>query len=164
MGVLPRKFGDSVESEFGVSVLDELSEGVLDEESADYTLVPDWDASILVTSKGVCPRECSHCESAARGKGITKLIAKWRSQLNPEFSRIEVWDNTLMLTPRIHFRGVTDELREIGKPVNFVCGFAPGGVEETELYGRIKQLSGVRLVPARLECSLMEDCRGSPGC
>ena len=157
MGVLPRRFGDSVESEFGVSVLDELSEVVLDEESPDYTLVPDWDASILITSKGVCPRECSHCESAAQGKGVTKLITKWRSQLNPELSRVEVWDNTLMLTPRAHFRGVADELREIWKPVDFVCGLAPGGVEEAELYWRINRLSRVRLLPARLECNQMED-------
>lgn len=157
MGVLPRKFGDSVQSEFGVSVLDELSEVVLDDESPDYTLVPDWDASILITSKGVCPRECSHCESAVQGKGVTKLNTKWRSQLNPALSRVEVWDNTLMLTPREHFSGVADELREFDKPVDFVCGLAPGGVEEAELCWRISLLSGVQLLPARLECNLMED-------
>ena len=58
------------------------------------------------------------------------------------------------VTPRVHFRGVADELREIGKPVDFVCGLAPGGVEEAELYWRISQLSEVRLLPARLECNL----------
>jgi hypothetical protein len=156
-GVLPRRFGDSVQREFGVSVLDELSEVALDDESPDYTLVPDWDASILITSRGVCPRECSHCESAAQGRGVTKLITRWRSQLNPGLSRVEVWDNTLMLTPREHFSGVADGLREFGKPVDFVCGLAPGGVEEAELCWRISRLSGVPLSPARLECNQMED-------
>jgi hypothetical protein len=156
-GVLPRKLGDGVQNEFGVSVLDERSEVLLDDESPDYALVPDWDASILITSRGVCPRECTHCETAAQGKGVTKLITKWHSQLNPGLSRIEVWDNTLMLTPRGHFSNVADKLREIAKPVDFVCGLAPGGVEETELRWRINLLSGVPLLPARLECNLLKD-------
>jgi hypothetical protein len=55
MGVLPRKFGDSIQKEFGVGVLDEHSEALLDDESPDYSFVPDWDASVLITSKGICP-------------------------------------------------------------------------------------------------------------
>jgi hypothetical protein len=92
--ILPRKFGDKVQSELGVSVLDEASEALLDEEIPDYALAPEWDASILKTSKGVCPRECSHCETAAKGKGVTKLIRKWQAKLNDELPRVEVWDNT----------------------------------------------------------------------
>src|SRR5262249_19232549 len=41
--------------------------------------------------------------------------------------------------------------------VDFVCGLAPGGVEETELQRRISQLSEVQVSPARLECNLMDD-------
>jgi hypothetical protein len=157
MGVLPRKFGDKVQQEFGVWTLDERSEVLLDDESPDYALVPEWDASILITSKGVCPRECSHCETAAQGKGVTRLITKWRSQLNLKLSRVEVWDNTLMLTPREHFLGVAKRIKEIDKPVDFVCGLTPGGVEETELRWRIGQLAEVHLLPARLECNRVDD-------
>src|SRR5262249_12978752 len=107
--------------------------------------------------RGICPRECSHCETAARGKGITRLITTWRSQLNSDLSRIEVWDNTLMLTPREHFNEVAYHLSKTEKPVDFVCGLAPGGVEETELQRRISQLSEVQVSPARLECNLMDD-------
>jgi hypothetical protein len=156
-GVLPRKFGDSVQDQFGVRALDESSEVLLDDECLDYSLVPEWDASIVITSRGVCPRECSHCEAAVRGKRVTKLITKWQCQLNPGLPRVEVWDNTLMLTPREHFRSVAKRLSEIQKPVDFVCGLAPGGVEEAELFWRISHLSEIQLQPARLECNQIED-------
>jgi hypothetical protein len=156
-GILPRKLGDKVQSELGVSVLDEASEALLDEEIPDYGLAPEWDASILITSKGICPRECSHCETAAKGKGVTKLITKWRAQLIATLPRVEVWDNTLMLTPREHFTGVAQSLEAIEKPVDLVCGLTPNGVEETELQWRIGQLAGVRLMPARLECNMEHD-------
>jgi hypothetical protein len=156
-GILPRRFGDSLQSDFGVSVLDEASEALLDEEAPDYRLTPDWDASILITSKGVCPRECSHCEAAAIGKGITRLIKNWRVQLNAKLPRVEVWDNTLMLTPRDHFARVAQALGDAGKPVDLVCGLAPNGVDETELRWRVRQLGGVQLSPARLECNTEQE-------
>lgn len=156
-GVLPRKFGDKVQSELGVSVLDEASEALLDEEIPDYGLAPQWDASIVITSKGVCPRECSHCETAVRGKGVTKLITNWGAHLNAQLPRVEVWDNTLMLTPRGHFVRVAQTLQETEKPVDLVCGLMPNGVEETELHWRIGQLAGVQLLPARLECNVEDE-------
>jgi hypothetical protein len=73
-GVLPRKLGDSVQDQFGVRALEEHSEVLLDDECFDCRLVPEWDASILITSRGVCPRECSHCEAAVRGK---RTIRPW---------------------------------------------------------------------------------------
>jgi len=156
-GVLPRRFGDKAHGDFGVGVLDEASEVLLDELVADYDLTPDWDASILITSKGVCPRECSHCETAARGKGVTRIIANWRIQLNSKLPRIEVWDNTLMLTPREHLVRVGQALSATEKPVDLVCGLTPNGVEEAELRWRIGQLAWVRLAPARLECNMEEE-------
>jgi hypothetical protein len=156
-GILPRKFGDGVQREFDVNVFDEKSERLLDNETPDYDLTPEWDASIVITSKGICPRECSHCETAARIKGATKLITKWHEHLNPHLPRVEVWDNTLFLTPRDHFRDVTQRLGDIDKPVDFVCGITPSGVDETELYWRLEQLAQVRVIPARLECNCVED-------
>jgi hypothetical protein len=152
-GVLPRKFGDGIQSEFGVRVLDDASEVLLDEEIPDYSLVPDWDASIVITSKGVCPRECTHCETATKGKGVARLIARWHTQLNPKLPRVEVWDNTLMLTPRGHFTQVSHVLSKAGKPVDLVCGLTPNGIDEAELRWRIGQFSQVWLTAARLECN-----------
>ena len=109
------------------------------------------------TSKGVCPRDFSHCETAVRGRGVTKLLTRWHSQLNLDLPRVEVWDNTPMLTPRPHFTGVARWLSEIGKPADFVCGITPAGVEERELRWRINQRANVRLQLARLECNRVED-------
>lgn len=156
-GVLPRTRGGTIENEFDVDVLDESSETILDNEPPDYSLIPDWDASILITSRGVCPRECGHCETAARGKGIARLNQNWPLQLNLGLPRVEVWDNTLMLTPREHFCGVTLRLRETAKPVDFVCGISPSGVEETELHWRIEQMSGIPMNHVRLECNQMDE-------
>jgi hypothetical protein len=156
-GALPRKLGDRVQHDFRVTVLDPASEALLDEEVPDYALTPTWDASILITSKGVCPRECTHCETAAKGKGVTRLITNWRVQLNPKLPRVEVWDNTLMLTPREHFMRVAQAFGEAEKPVDLVCGLAPNGVEEAELCWRIGQLACVNLRPVRLECNKEEE-------
>lgn len=156
-GILPRKFGDRVRQDFDIDIFDESSENLLDNEFPDYDLAPGWNASIVITSKGICPRECAHCETGVRGKGVTKLIGKWREHLRPHLPRIEVWDNTLFLTPRDHFCNVAEKLAESEKPVDFVCGIAPGGVEEAELYWRLEQLAQVRVSPARLECNSVED-------
>lgn len=156
-GVLPRRLGDGARKLLPVQLLDGASEDLLDCEAPDYRLTPEWDASIVITSKGVCPRECGHCSAAARGKGVTKLVPGWARQLDRALSRVEVWDNTLMLTPRTHFAEVAARLRESGKPVDLVCGLAPGGVDEPELGWRISTLAGVRLVPVRLECNRLED-------
>jgi hypothetical protein len=156
-GVLPRKLGEAVQRGFAVNIFDERSEILLDDERPDYSLVPEWDASIVITSKGVCPRECTHCETGARGKRVTKLIPKWHEHLQAQLPRIEVWDNTLALTSRDHFCDVAKRLSETGKPVDIVCGITPGGVDEAELHWRIDRLTPVQLAPARLECNSLED-------
>jgi hypothetical protein len=156
-GVLPRKLGEAVQRKFAVNIFDERSETLLDDERPDYGLVPEWDASIVITSKGVCPRECAHCETGARGKRVTKLIPKWHEHLQAQLPRIEVWDNTFALTSRDHFCDVAKRLGETGKPVDIVCGITPGGVDEAELHWRIDRLTPVQLAPARLECNSLED-------
>ena len=90
-------------------------------------------------------------------KGVTKLITSWRAHLSAKLPRVEVWDNTLMLTPREHFVRVAQVLAETEKPVDLVCGLMPSGVEETELHWRIGQLAGVQLRPARLECNVEDE-------
>ena len=110
------------------------------------------------------PRECSHCETAAKDKGVTKLITKWHARLNPNLPRVGVWDNTLMLTPREPFARVAQALGKTGKPVDLVCGLTPNGVEETELQWRIGQFPQVRLTPARLECNTEQELPRSFDC
>lgn len=156
-GVLARRMGARLADKLGVETLNGDLETFLDESPPDYSLVPEWDASILITSKGVCPRECSHCDASWRGKGVTRLIASWQEHLDPRMPRVEVWDNTLMLTPRTHYEKLANELADFKRPVDFVCGIATGGVPEEELAWRINKLRGVRLCPARLECNRIQE-------
>jgi hypothetical protein len=156
-GVLPRRLGKKLGETLDAIVLDEAAEEALDALPPDYSLVPEWDASVIVTSKGVCPRECSHCDAAWRRSGVSRVIADWPSHVDPRLPRIEVWDNTLMLTPRQHFAGVADRLEALGKPVDFVCGLTPAGVPEAELEWRLQRLRGVAVSPIRLECNQASD-------
>ena len=156
-GVLVRRMGPELGSLLGVSVLNASIEAALDELQPDYSIVPHWDASILVTSKGVCPRECAHCDASRRKKGVARIVASWSNHLHPSLPRVEVWDNTLMLTPRDHYEKVANTLRLFERSVDFVCGIAPGGVPEEELLWRIGCLRGVRLSPVRLECNVTSD-------
>ena len=156
-GVLPRRLGKKLGEALNATVLDEETESALDVMPPDYSLIPEWDASIVITSKGVCPRECSHCDAAWRRKGVSRIVTNWTSHIEPRLPRIEVWDNTLMLTERQHFESVADVLTASGKPVDFVCGLTPDGVQEPELKWRLKRMRDVRVAPVRLECNRTAD-------
>jgi hypothetical protein len=156
-GVLARRMGESLGAWLGAAVLNSASEAALDALRPDYALVPEWDASVVITSKGVCPRECSHCDASWRKKGLSRLITAWPTHLHARLPRVEVWDNTLMLTPRAHYEEVADTLARFGRPVDMVCGIAPGGIEEDELCWRLHRLRDVRLTPVRLECNTTPD-------
>lgn len=156
-GVLVRRMGLQLAAQLGVRVADASIEAVLDALRPDYSLVPNWDASILITSKGVCPRECEHCDAFQKKKGLPRLIHSWDSHLDSSHQRVEVWDNTLMLTPREHYNQVTDTLLRFERPVDFVCGIAPGGIDIEELEWRIERLRGISLSQARLECNTTSD-------
>ena len=140
-------------------------EARLDEVKPDYSLVPDWRTSILITSKfdyrpdaglAICPRACAHCRMP-KGSDATprvRLVSSFAQHIEPRHSSVAVWDNTLMLTPREHFLRLTRALADHGAPVDVACGLMPGGVAEDELRWRIAALSdGVRLQVARLECN-----------
>ena len=71
-GVLIRREGQALAEELGAHMLATgLMEARLDELKPDYSLVPEWDTSILITSKyeyrpgaglSICPRACDHCK------------------------------------------------------------------------------------------------------
>lgn len=156
-GVLARRMGPALGSPLGVSVFNGSIEASLDELRPDYSLVPEWDASILITSKGVCPRECAHCDASWQRKRVTRLIDAWPKHLDIRLPRVEVWDNTLMLTPRGHYERLADTLVAFERPVDMVCGITPAGVPNQELIWRIERLQGLHLAPLRLECNVIQD-------
>ncbi|OYD14502.1 hypothetical protein CH330_08450 [candidate division WOR-3 bacterium JGI_Cruoil_03_51_56] len=110
---------DHLREEFGYRI--RIQKGVvpeLDDLRPDYSLVPDWNASIVFASRG-CIRKCPFCsvpmlepEFTAR-KTIRRLI-------HPRHKRIIFWDNNILASP--HWRDIFAQLAEFGKPVDFNQG------------------------------------------
>jgi len=92
----------------------------------DYSLVPDWDASIIFASRG-CIRKCSFCsvpilepEYSAR-ESIKNLVY-------PGHRRIIFWDNNILASP--HIMNVLKELKELGLEVDFNQGLDARLIDE----------------------------------
>jgi hypothetical protein len=167
-GVLARREGAPFARSLGARLLATSEmEARLDEVRPDYELVPEWDCSILITSKfeyrpgaglAICPRACAHCRMP-KGAGALppiRLISAFAEHLEPRHESVAVWDNTLMLTPRDHFERVSATLGAHGKPVDLSCGLMPAGVAEDELMWRYDALArhGVAMAQRlRLECN-----------
>lgn len=110
---------EKVEEEFGQSV--RIQHGIipeLDDLLPDYSLVPEWDATIMFSSRG-CIRKCSFCsvpilepEYTAR-ESIMDLTY-------PEHRRIIFWDNNILASS--HWCNIFDELAELHLPVDFNQG------------------------------------------
>jgi hypothetical protein len=110
---------DNLREEFGYRI--KIQRGLvpeLDNLRPDYSLVPEWDASIVFASRG-CIRKCPFCsvkdlepEYTAR-KSIMRLVS-------PKHRRIIFWDNNILASP--HWRDIFAELAELGKPVDFNQG------------------------------------------
>jgi len=84
----------------------------------DYSLFPDWKASIVFSSRG-CVRKCPFCavpilepKFEAR-KSIKNLIY-------PGHKKIVFWDNNILASP--YWENIFDELEELGLEVDFNQG------------------------------------------
>ena len=170
-GVLVRREGNALAEELGAQMLATGSmEARLDELKPDYSLVPDWSTSILITSKfeyrpgaglSICPRACDHCKMPKGTDSLPpiRLVSSFAQHLDPSHTEVAIWDNTIMLTPRWHFSRVASALADFGRPVDIACGLMPAGVDEDELQWRVATLAehGVRLTIARMECNATSD-------
>lgn len=102
----------------------------------DYSLVPDWKTSLVISSRG-CIRRCRFCSANLLEpefkalKTIEKLI--WHKHKNIVF-----WDNNFLASP---FRDqILYELAEIGKPVDFNQGLDARLLEEKTII-KLKQIN-----------------------
>ncbi len=84
----------------------------------DYSLVPNWDGSIIFSSRG-CIRRCRYCAvpilepNFTARKSIKEFIYKGHK-------RVILWDNNLLASPYVH--NVLDELLELKLDVDFNHG------------------------------------------
>lgn len=84
-----------------------------------YDLVPEWDASILFSSRG-CNRRCAYCAVWRMEGSINSSKRTIKHLVYPTHKRIILWDNNLLQSP--HSWAILDELIDIGKPVDFNQG------------------------------------------
>jgi len=85
----------------------------------DYSLVPNWDASIIFASRG-CPKNCEYC-------AVPKLEGKMngerrsiRGLIYPGHRRIIFWDNNFFANR--FWEDILDELNELQLEVDFNQG------------------------------------------
>lgn len=130
--------------------------------SPDYSLVPQWKASILFSSRG-CVRKCSFCSVPVleprfnAKKSIRHLIY-------PGHNKIIFWDNNILASP--YRKEIFDELEELGLQVDFNQGLDARLLDE-DVARRLKRLripivrlaydsKGIRAPLRRAICILQE--------
>lgn len=72
-----------------------------------YDLVPEWDGSIIFTSRG-CNRKCPYCAVWHMEGKINSCKRSIKHLVYPKHSRIILWDNNILQSP--YWRDVFEEL------------------------------------------------------
>jgi len=105
-----------------LSGADEIHKGIVEEVEdliPDYTLVPDWNGSIIFSSRG-CNMNCGFCAVPIL-EGKLKCTKKSIKHLVwPGHTRIIFFDNNLLQNP--HWRDIFDELEDLKMSVDFNQG------------------------------------------
>ncbi len=114
----------------------------LDEIPPDYSLIPDWKASIMFASRG-CVRRCSFC-AVPRLEPKLRTLGGIRKLVNPNHKKVILWDNNFLAIP--NWRHVVEELRELDVEVDFNQGLDARLVTEDVSVA----LGHLRISPIRL--------------
>ena len=129
-----------------LSGADEVRTGLVAEAEAyrpDYSLVPDWDASIMFSMRG-CIRKCAFC-AVPRLEGKTKGKAQGiRDLIEPGHRKVILWDNNVLGVP--NWSEVVDELKAAGVSVDFNQGLDARLINDDVA----RKLRQIRIDPIRL--------------
>lgn len=101
----------------------------------DYSLVPNWDASIIFSSRG-CVRKCSFC-SAPTLEPEYRTKKSIKNLVYPGHKRIIFWDNNILASP--YLKNIFEELKELNLEVDFNQGLDARLIDE-EISLSIKEL------------------------
>lgn len=85
----------------------------------DYSLIPDWDGSIIFSSRG-CIRTCPFCAVPKLEGSINSVRYSIKHLIYPSHTKVILWDNNILASPG--WRSVFDELEELGMKVDFNQG------------------------------------------
>lgn len=125
---LKATFGDRIEIHRGL--IPEV-EDIL----PDYSLVPEWKASIVFASRG-CIRRCHFCSVSVLEPEF-KAKKSIRQFIHPGHKKIILWDNNILASP--YWREIFDELEELKLEVDFNQGLDARLINE-EVVLRLKRL------------------------
>ena len=89
-----------------------------EEMTPDYSLFPNWDASIVFSARG-CIRKCEFC-AVKIVEPVFKTRDSIKYQVLDNHKRIIVWDNNFLGSK--HYKDIIDQLVEFDKPVDFNQG------------------------------------------
>jgi len=88
-----------------------------------YDLVPEWDGSIITTSRG-CNRRCPYCAVWQIEGGINSAKRTIKHLVHPKHSRIILWDNNILQSP--YWRDIFEELVEFSQTKKTIVDFNQG--------------------------------------
>lgn len=104
-------FGDRIQIHKG---LIEEVEDIL----PDYSLVPEWKASIVFSSRG-CVRKCKFCSVDVLEPEF-KAKKSIRHLIHPGHRKVIFWDNNFLASP--YWRDILDEIEDLALDVDFNQG------------------------------------------
>lgn len=84
-----------------------------------WDLVPEWDGSIIFTSRG-CIRNCPFCAVPKIEGKLREIIPSIKPYVYPKHTKIIFWDNNILATK--NWKNIFDELEELNKWVDFNQG------------------------------------------
>jgi len=121
----------------------------------DYGLVPEWDGSIIFSSRG-CNNRCPYCAVPVLEGSLNSVRYSIRSLVYRHHTRIILWDNNILQSP--NWDNVVDELQELGLKVDFNQGLDARLVTEKVA----RQLAALRLDSGRgIKVRMAYDVRAS---
>ena len=85
----------------------------------DYSLVPEWDSSIMFSMRG-CIRKCAFCAVPRLEGKTTGQAQSIRDLIAPDHEKAVLWDNNVLGVP--NWTDVVDELAAAGVSVDFNQG------------------------------------------
>jgi len=142
-GIYGSLCSDHLEQAFGHRI--EIYKGLVPEMEGllpDYSLIPEWKASILFSSRG-CIRRCPFC-SVPQLEPEFEAKKSIKHLIYPGHKRVILWDNNFLASP--YWQNIFDELEESKLEIDFNQGLdARLLTEETALRLRRLRIPIVRL-------------------
>lgn len=118
-GIYATLCSDHLEDTFGNRI--DVHKGLVPEVDnilPDYSLVPEWKASILFASRG-CIRKCPFCSVPVLEPEF-KAKKSIRRLIYPGHKKVILWDNNILASP--YWRDIFNEIEEMNLEVDFNQG------------------------------------------